>query len=100
MIMTKKQVEAEIQKSLSYEVAVKKLESLVDLLETGELSLDESLLAFEDGMKLAQFCESKLNEASGRVEKIMKNFSNGEKVELFAEDELSEDNTLGDDDDL
>ena len=55
-----------------FESALKKLEEVVRKLEGGELSLDESLKAFEDGVKLAGFCAGKLNEAEKRVELLLK----------------------------
>jgi exodeoxyribonuclease VII small subunit len=55
-----------------FETALKKLEDLVRRLEGGELSLDESLKAFEEGVKLAGFCSKKLNEAEKRVELLLK----------------------------
>jgi exodeoxyribonuclease VII small subunit len=55
-----------------FETALKKLEEVVKRLEGGELSLDESLKAFEEGVKLAGFCSGKLNEAEKRVELLLK----------------------------
>ena len=55
-----------------FETALKKLEDVVRKLEGGELSLDDSLKAFEEGVKLAGFCSTKLNEAEKRVELLIK----------------------------
>ena len=55
-----------------FETALKKLEEVVRKLEGGELSLDDSLKAFEEGVKLAGFCSGKLNEAEKRVELLSK----------------------------
>jgi exodeoxyribonuclease VII small subunit len=55
-----------------FETALKKLEDVVRKLEGGELSLDESLKAFEEGVKLAGFCSGKLNEAEKKVELLLK----------------------------
>jgi len=55
-----------------FETALKKLEDVVKKLEGGELSLDESLKAFEEGVKLAGFCSGKLNEAEKKVELLLK----------------------------
>lgn len=54
---------------LKFEQAMAKLEDIVVTLEKGELGLDESLALFEEGTKLAAFCNSALNEAE---QKIMK----------------------------
>lgn len=48
------------------------LEKMVEKLEMGDLSLEDSLKVFEEGMELTQFCEQKLNEAEGKVEMLMK----------------------------
>ena len=55
-----------------FETALKKLEEVVRRLEGGELSLDDSLKAFEEGVKLAGFCSGKLNEAEKRVELLLR----------------------------
>lgn len=55
-----------------FETCLKKLEELVRRLEDGSLSLDESLKAFEEGVKHAAFCSAKLDEAERRVEILLK----------------------------
>ncbi|HEY6874449.1 MAG TPA: exodeoxyribonuclease VII small subunit [Geobacteraceae bacterium] len=55
-----------------FETALKKLEDVVRRLEGGDLSLDDSLKAFEEGVKLSGFCSKKLNEAEKRVELLLK----------------------------
>lgn len=55
-----------------FETVLKKLEEVVRRLESGELSLDESLKAFEEGVKYAGFCTKKLDEAESRVEVLLK----------------------------
>ena len=55
-----------------FESALKKLEEVVNRLEGGELSLDDSLKAFEEGVKYANFCSKKLDEAESRVELLLK----------------------------
>ncbi|MBT1071449.1 exodeoxyribonuclease VII small subunit [Pelotalea chapellei] len=55
-----------------FEVSLKKLEEVVRRLEGGSLSLDDSLKAFEEGVKLAAFCSKKLDEAERRVEVLLK----------------------------
>jgi exodeoxyribonuclease VII small subunit len=65
-------------KKLKFEEALKKLEEIVKKIEEGDLSLEQSLKLFEEGMSLAQFCEKNLNEASGQVEKLITD-SKGER---------------------
>ena len=55
----------------NFEDAMMKLEDIVERLEQGELSLEKSLKAFEDGMRLANFCSKKLEEAEQRVTKLI-----------------------------
>jgi exodeoxyribonuclease VII small subunit len=55
-----------------FETALKRLEEIVRKLEGGDLSLEDSLKAFEEGVKQAAFCSKKLNEAEKRVEVLLK----------------------------
>ena len=55
-----------------FETALKRLEEVVRRLEGGDLSLEESLKAFEEGVRQAGFCMKKLNEAERRVELLLK----------------------------
>ena len=57
--------------SLSYEVAVEKLEGIVRKLENGDLTLEDSLKAFEEGIVLTRTCEKILQEAKGKVELLV-----------------------------
>ncbi len=56
--------------TLSFENALKELETSVKQLEEGSLPLDESIEIFEKGMLLSKHCEEKLKEASLKIEKI------------------------------
>jgi len=58
-------------KGMTFEEAMKRLEELVERLGEGNLSLDESLKLFEEGMELCKFCHKKLDEAGYKVEKLM-----------------------------
>ena len=55
---------------LSFEAALKRLEEIVRKLETGEASLDEAILLYEEGDKLKQQCEARLQAAQARIEQI------------------------------
>lgn len=57
---------------LTYEAAVKRLEKIVELLEKNEASLDESMKFFEEGTKLAAFCNEKLINAKQKITEINK----------------------------
>lgn len=59
--------------SLKYEEALKQLEEIVEKLESGDLDLQESINAFEKGIKLAVFCQEELRKADGKISKLIKN---------------------------
>ncbi len=66
------------KEGLTFENAVEKLEAHVRTLEQGELTLDESLRIFEEGMKLAKFCGKKLDDAEQKIEILLE--KNGELI--------------------
>jgi len=55
-------------KDLSFEEALTELTALVEKLESGALSLEDSVGAFEQGVKLSRRCESLLDEAEQRLQ--------------------------------
>ena len=55
-----------------FEEAYGKLEAIVKRLEEGNLSLEEALKAFEEGVRLARLCSRKLDEAEKKVEILLK----------------------------
>jgi exodeoxyribonuclease VII small subunit len=56
--------------ALSFEQAVKELESIVARLEGGDVALDQSIEIYERGEALKKHCETLLNAAEARIEKI------------------------------
>ena len=60
-----------MEDELSFEEALKRLEEIVKSLEAGQLSLDESLNKFEEGIRLSKMCNKKLVETQQKVEKLM-----------------------------
>jgi len=56
---------------MSFEESLTELEGIADKLEKGQLSLDESLLLFENGIKLVRECNTKLKNARQNVEKLI-----------------------------
>ena len=56
-----------------FEKDLERLETIVAALEEGELSLDESLKRFEEGIRLARRCEKALTQAEKRIEILVKN---------------------------
>ena len=55
---------------LSFEDALKRLEAIVHRLESGEASLDESIKLYAEGDQLRKQCETRLQDAQARIEKI------------------------------
>ena len=55
----------------SFEEALARLEEITSELEEGELSLEKSLKKFDEGIKLADFCNSQLAEAKAKVEILL-----------------------------
>ena len=56
----------------SFEKSLERLEKIVSELEGGELSLDEALKRYEEGIKLVQLCSKKLDAAQKKVELLTK----------------------------
>ncbi len=55
----------------SFEEQLAELEKVVDRLESGGLSLDESVKLFEDGMRLSNACKSQLSAAESRIQVLL-----------------------------
>jgi len=60
---------------LPFDEALRRLEGIVTQLESGNLSLEDSILAFEEGMRLNKLCAGKLAEAEKKIEVLVKNAS-------------------------
>ena len=61
---------------INFEKALKELEGIVEDLESGDLSLENSLKSFEKGIKLARQCQEQLSKAELQVQKLIE--ENGE----------------------
>ncbi len=69
--------------ALSFEKALKDLEIIVEQLEKGGLSLNESLALFEKGVKLAKFLREELGKAEKKVDILLKDENGEVKKEPF-----------------
>jgi len=58
-------------KEVSFEEALKELESIVQKLESGQVKLEEAVTAYEKGVQMQKICEEKLKEAQMKVEKLI-----------------------------
>ena len=69
---------------VSFENSMKKLETVVSKLEGDEVSLEESLKLFEEGVKLMRFCHLRLNEIEEKVQILVADESvSGGSLEEF-----------------
>ena len=59
-------------KKKSFEESLAKLEKITKALEEGDLSLEDSLKYFDEGVQLAEQCNSKLNDAQKKIEILLK----------------------------
>jgi exodeoxyribonuclease VII small subunit len=73
----------------TFESSLKELESVVDKLEKGELSLEESLRLYEQGIKLVKFCSSQLDAAEKKIEILQKELNGQMKAVPFEEDDTT-----------
>ena len=81
--MNKKEVIEETNPE-SFESAMGQLETLVSKMESGDLSLEESLDAFEKGVHLTRFCQDQLQKAELKVQELS---SKGEFIEVDQKNE-------------
>jgi exodeoxyribonuclease VII small subunit len=57
--------------AMSFEDALAELEAIVRRLESGQVKLDDAIQSYERGAQLKRHCETKLNEAQQRVDRIV-----------------------------
>ena len=72
-----------IAKNIKFEEALAELEEQVRLLESGELSLEQSLEVFKYGIELSKICMGKLDTVKQEVEKIVATSDGDYKLETF-----------------
>ncbi len=58
------------EKNNNFEVNLKKLEEIVDKLESGNIGLEESVKLYEEGMKIKKICDNKLKDIEMQIKKI------------------------------
>jgi exodeoxyribonuclease VII small subunit len=69
----------------NFETALKRLEEVVNRLESDDLSLDQALKLFEQGIGLARLCSKRLDEVEEKVQILLADEA-GERLEPFAAD--------------
>jgi exodeoxyribonuclease VII small subunit len=83
-IMAKK-----VSQKIDFEKSMEELEKIVNDLESGNLSLDESIAAFERGIELSKMCQRRLEAAEERVKKLLEKSDGEFDLKLFEEEEGS-----------
>jgi len=78
-------------REMNFEKALSELEQIVNKLEKGGLSLNESLALFEKGIKLARFLRSELDKAEKKVEILIKDEKGALKAQEFELEDLEAD---------
>lgn len=68
----------------TFEKAIKRLEAIVQELESGDLTLDDALKKFQEGVKLSRFCSKKLDETEKKVSILLKDEEGGVREEPFS----------------
>lgn len=69
----------------SFEEGIKRIEHIVEALESGEISLEESIKLYRDGVEILDYCSNKLNDAEKQVMILQKNTNNQFRQEPFTE---------------
>lgn len=75
------------QSLADFETSLEELESLVRKLEQGELSLEDSLAAFEKGVRLTRNCQQALRSAEQRVQKVVEQTDGAFQVTPFHDED-------------
>ena len=76
----------------TFEDRLTALETVVERLERGELSLDDSVRLFEEGVQLSNACKAELEKAEGRVQVLVEGRSGAMQVaEMELDEEENED---------
>jgi len=70
-----------------FEASLKELETLVETMEKGDLSLEDSLGHFERGVQLSRTCQQALKDAEQKVDILMKKSGQDELVPFDSEDD-------------
>lgn len=81
---------AAAKKTIEFEKALDQLETLVDEMENGDLSLEESLKSFERGIKLTRDCQSALANAEQKVQMLIEENGQLKTVAVNDTDEIEE----------
>jgi len=90
--MAKKKETGKPPEKMKFEEAMEELEQIVEQMEEGGLTLDESIEKFERGMRLSQVCSRQLQKAELKVEKLARASSGELEVSQYDEEQTAESN--------
>lgn len=80
--------------AVKFEQAMARLEAIVGQLENGDLSLDESLKIFEEGIRLSKNCLRVLEEAERKVEVLVQDTNGKKQLRAFSLDDDADEASL------
>jgi len=78
-----------VEEKIKFEKALERLEEIVTRLEDGDLELEKSLKMFEEGIKMAKICQSRLSAAEKKIEKLVKDNMGDISTEPIDEEPLT-----------
>lgn len=76
-----------MNEKFQFEKALEDLEKIVEAMESGELTLDQALKKYEEGVGLVRACQSKLTETEKKIEILTRSLDGSLKKEAFDPDE-------------
>ncbi len=77
--------------SLAFEQAFQKLEEAVQALEKGGLTLDQAMVLYEEGMRMAQVCGRRLDGTELKITELQNLFANGHQAQAPAPESNDDD---------
>jgi exodeoxyribonuclease VII small subunit len=86
----KKEARGGRRKQESFEEALKRLEEIVQLMESGDLTLEDSLGLFEEGVRLTRVCSQRLDEAEKKIEVLTRDEQGGVKARSVDPDDFQQ----------
>jgi exodeoxyribonuclease VII small subunit len=79
-----------MSEEIKFEKAMEKLEKIVEDLENGNISLEDALKKYEEGVKLSRICQQRLTQAEKKIEILSKALDGSLKKEPFDADDFEE----------
>ncbi|MBU3759033.1 MAG: exodeoxyribonuclease VII small subunit [Candidatus Omnitrophica bacterium] len=76
-----------MSQELPFEKAMEKLEKLVEDLESGDLSLEDALKKYEEGVRLSHVCQERLTQAEKKIEILTRGLDGSLVKKKFEDDE-------------